>query len=84
MHWEEIPENQDAVRRLRKPEKYKLILIGQGPSPKEGLPGSAIVGYRNSHGDFIAPGGNLGNFLYWCDCLPKGLDPPVWAKFAKN
>lgn len=75
MEWKEIPGNP---KFMRLPKKYHKVLIAKFGT-LNGDASSVVVGYRNSHGDFITPGGARGSIaLYWSDCLENDFWSPLW------
>jgi len=70
------------ARKMKKPRKYRLVLISM--SGNGSYAPSMVVGYRNSHGEFITPGGSAGKPIYYSDCLSEFRTHPLWNKPAEE
>lgn len=65
------------INSKKQPLKYRMVLVAKDKDKV--LPPCLVVGYRNSHGQFITPGsGSNGEIQYWCDCLGNDFSPPMW------
>ena len=73
----------------QKVKKYKLYLLQtEGTEEINGMPSALVVGYPKdfSYGwDWIHPGAGVkGRVLFFCDCLPNDLNPPLWPGFHES
>lgn len=66
------------------PPAKRMVLVQLAAQERQGMPGGVAVGHlRFAAGDPDCPVWTIpgigGEVVAWCDCIPAGFAPPLWA-----